>query len=108
MNVVRAERFETDVHRHFRWYLLKSGLDTITAAELADQFAEAVENTLDFLGRNPEIGRPRFMRMHGLPGVRSWRVEKPFTRFLIFYRFEDSTVWVERLLEGHSQLAGMK
>ena len=41
-----------------------------------------------------------------LAGTRSWRVRKPFHRFMIFYRIESGVLSAERLLEGHSRVAG--
>ena len=106
MTVQRAECFDTDVKRQFRWYLLEADLDPPDALALATGFAEAVEAALEVLGRNPEIGRRRFETYPGLAGTRSWRVRKPFHRFIIFYRIERGVLSAERLLEGHSRLAG--
>jgi hypothetical protein len=106
MTVLRSERFETDLEREFRWYLLEIELDPVDAVALATRFAEAVDAALGFLSRNPEIGRRRFAVFPELEGVRSWALRKPFQRFLIFYRVESGTLLAERLLEGHSRLAG--
>jgi hypothetical protein len=73
--------------------------------ELADEFLEAVEETLCYLANNPLAGRPRCVRFSDLQGFRSWRVDRPFNRFAIFYRVEGDTVFAERLLEGHRLLA---
>ena len=106
MTVQRSERFDTDLARQFRWYLLETDLDPVDALALATRFAEAVEAALEFLGRNPEIGRQRFGTYPDLAGTRSWPVRRPFHRFIIFYRIESGIVSTERLLEGHSRLAG--
>ena len=106
MIVQRSERFDTDVERQFRWYLVETDLDPVDATALATRFAEAVDKALDVLGRNPEIGKRRFGTYRDLAGTRSWRVRKPFDRFMIFYRIESGALSAERLLEGHSQLAG--
>jgi hypothetical protein len=106
MKVQRSERFDTDLERQFRWYLLETDLEPVDALALATRFAEAVEAALEFLGRNPGVGRCRFSTYPDLAGTRSWRVRKPFHRFLIFYRIEGGILSAERLLEGHSQLAG--
>jgi hypothetical protein len=106
MTVWRSERFDTDVERQFRWYLLETDLDPVDALALGTRFAEAVDSALEVLRENPEIGRQRFGDFPGLTGVRSWRVMKPFHRFIIFYRIEGETLFAERLLEGHSWLAG--
>jgi plasmid stabilization system protein ParE len=101
MTVQRSQRFDTDLERQFCWYLLETGLDPV-----ATRFAEAVDAALEVLGQNPEIGRRRFGTFPDLAGTRSWRVRKPFHRFVIFYRIEAGGLSAERLLEGHSRLAG--
>ena len=108
MTVQRSERFDTDVERQFRWYLLETDLDPVDALALATQFAEAVDAGLEALRRNPEIGRRRFGTYPDLDGTRSWRVRKPFHRFIIFYRIEREILSAERLLEGHSRMAGRR
>ena len=106
MMVQRSVRFDTDVERQFRWYLLEAELDPVDALALATRFAEAVDVALDILGRNPELGRRRFGTNPELIGTRSWRVSKPFNRFVIFYRIQSGILSAERLLEGHRRLAG--
>ena len=105
MRVQRSERFDNDLKRQFRWYLAETGLDASDALTLATRFAEAVDAALDQLGRSPEIGRRRFSNYLNLAGTRSWRVRRPFHRFIIFYRIESRVISAERLLEGHSRLA---
>ena len=106
MRVQRSERFDTDVGRQFGWYLLETDLDPVDALALATRFADAVDLALDLLRGNPQIGRPRFKMHSELVGTRSWRIAKPFHRFMIFYRVQGDVLSAERLLEGHSQLAG--
>jgi plasmid stabilization system protein ParE len=106
MTVQRSERFDNDAVRQFRWYLLETELDAADALALAAHFAEAVDAALEVLGRNPEIERRRFGTYPDLAGTRSWRVRKPFQRFIIFYRLETGVLFAERLLEGHSRFAG--
>ncbi len=106
MTTQRSERFDTDLKRQFRWYLLETDLDPVHAQTLANRFADAVDSALEVLRRNPEIGRRRFRTYPDLAGTRSWRIRKPFHRFIIFYRIESGVLFAERLLEGHSRLAG--
>jgi plasmid stabilization system protein ParE len=108
MTIRRSERFDTDVERQFRWYLLETELDPPEALALALRFASAVDETLDLLSRNPQIGRPRFASHADLAGTRSWRISKPFRRFMVFYRSETGDLFAERLLEGHSRAAAGK
>ena len=106
MTVQRSARFDTDLERQFRWYLLETDLDAVHAVALATRFAEAVDAALEFLRLSPEIGRRRFRTYPDLAGTRSWKVAKPFHRFIIFYRIDSEVLFAERLLEGHSRLAG--
>jgi plasmid stabilization system protein ParE len=105
MIILRSARFDADLEQQFRWYLVETGLDPMAGVQLAEYFADAVTRTLDSLIRNPQIGRARFVKFSDLPGIRSWRVEKPFNRFLVFYRVGGGTIYAERLLEGHRFLA---
>lgn len=105
MIVKRSLRFDADFEGHFAWYLLEAGLDLHDALVLAERFTEAVELTLETLAQNPGIGRRRFAGRQELAGVRSKGVQKPFGRFIIFYRCERDVLFAERLLEGHSRLA---
>jgi len=105
MTVQRSERFDADLERQFRRYLLEADLDPVDALELATRFAEGVDAALDILEKNPEIGPRRFRTYADLAGTRSWRVPKPFHRFIIFYRLQTGVLRAERLLEGHSRLA---
>lgn len=106
MTVLRSERFDADLERQFRWYLVEAALGPPESLALATRFAEAVDAALEALARNPQIGRRRFGTFPDLAGTRSWRIRKPFHRFVIFYRIEDGALSAERLLEGHSRLAG--
>lgn len=105
MIVRRSERFDTDLERQFRWYLIETDLDPVDAVALATRFADAVDSAIEWLRRNPHIGRRRFGTYPDLAGTRSWRLRKPFQRFMIFYRIEGAILSAERLLEGHSQQA---
>jgi len=106
VTVQRSERFDTDAQRQFRWYLLETDLDPVDAMVLAARFADAVDAGLEFLKRNHEVGRRRFRTYPDLVGTGSWKLPKPFSRFMIFYWIEGKTLFAERLLEGHCRLAG--
>src|SRR5437016_441446 len=105
MNLYKAERFLADAEYYYRWYLTRPNLLPDVALELAEQFLEAVEHTLYYLVSSPLAGRPRCVRFSDLQGFRSWRVDRPFNRFAIFYRIEENTLFAERLLEGHRLMA---
>src|SRR5437016_5572912 len=68
--IVRTDRFVADVDKQIQWYLEETGLDDLPAAELAQRFAAAVDETLVFLARTPGAGRPRAVRFSDLTGYR--------------------------------------
>jgi plasmid stabilization system protein ParE len=105
LKLIRTDLFEADVEEQIRWYLEETGLDDIPAAELAQRFAAAVEQTLEFLARTPGAGRPRAVRFADLVGYRGLNVFEPFGRFRIYYRVLGDQLHAERLLEGHSLAA---
>jgi hypothetical protein len=65
----RTEIFVEDVSLQIGWYLEETE-DPVFAAELAQNFAAAVEETIEFLARNPFAGRPRAARFTDLRGYR--------------------------------------
>ena len=68
------------------------------------RFVDAIKATLLSLMDQPGMGRARFRNWPELQGVRSFRVRKPFHRFLVFYRFDDKTLFAERLIYGGHDL----
>jgi len=99
--VIRTEIFAADVTHQIHWYLAETGVDELAAIELAQRFATAVEETLEFLARFPQAGRPRCVRFTDLKGYRGLNLFEPFGRFRIYYRVIGEELHAERLLEGH-------
>ena len=98
LTVERADFFWTDLARRVDWYRDKAG------PEVAVRFVDAVEATLADLTRTPALGRLRFQNWPGLEGMRSFRVRRPFQRLIIFYRFDEATLFAERLIHGARDL----
>ena len=96
--IERADFFWADLARQTDWYRENAG------PEVAVRFVDAVEATLTGLARTPGLGRPRFRDWPELEGVRSFRVRRPFQRLLIFYRFDEATLFAERLIHGARDL----
>lgn len=94
----RSDDFWDDLAQQVDWYRDQAN------PEAALRFVDAVEATLNALLAQPEIGRARFRNWPELAGIRSFRVAKPFHRFLIFYRADDSTLFAERLIYGGRDL----
>ena len=64
---------------------------------VADRFREAVQQTVEMLCGNPELGE-RFRR--DLAGTIRRRGILNFTNYLIFYRREDTQLQVLRIIHG--------
>jgi hypothetical protein len=99
--IFRTDEFAADVERQIRWYLTETNLEEVPALELAQRFAIAVEETLEFLSRCPGAGRARAVRFSDLIGYRGLNVFEPFGRFRVYYRVIGEELHAERLLEGH-------
>jgi plasmid stabilization system protein ParE len=104
--LVQSEDFLSDLEHQFEWYVHETELDLADAIELAEKFKTAVLDTLEFLLRHPGAGHPRFPQFTDLDGTRSWRVNRPFDRFLIYYHVQGETLFADRLIEGHRGIAG--
>lgn len=100
LSLHRADFFWADLTRQVAWYRDKA------SAEVAIRFVDAVEASLNLLTRQPDLGRARFQKWPELVGIRSFRVRKPFHRFLIFYRHDNSSFFAERLIYGGRDLPG--
>jgi toxin ParE1/3/4 len=98
MRVVQADTFWADMLKQVDWYRERAG------GEVAERFVNAVEATLEALEITPGLGRERFFGAPELAGIRSWRVERPYHRHLIFYRIADTTLTAERIIHGARDL----
>ena len=97
--VVRiASEFHQDVTHQIHWYLRHANV------QVAGDYADAVDATLDFLGRFPEVG-PRCRFQHSeLRDLRQYRVEGSFDRHQVFYRVTASELIAVRTLHGMRDL----
>jgi toxin ParE1/3/4 len=94
----RSGKFNADFHQQYSWYLEQAD------EALAGRFLKAVEKTLQSLMAQPSLGRLRKFRHPALAGIRSFRVEPPFQKLLIFYRFNANELTVERLMHSARDL----
>jgi toxin ParE1/3/4 len=74
-------------------YIAEDNLD------VSDRFLMAAEDTFNFLGTMPAIGRLSGFTPARLADVRQYAI-KGFKRFLIFYRVTDDGVDILRVLHG--------
>jgi toxin ParE1/3/4 len=96
--VRQSDYFWADMLKQVDWYREKAG------PEVAQGYVNAIEATLQMLAKTPGLGRPRFPHWRELAGIRSWRVQRPYHRHLIFYRFDDETLIAERAIHGARDL----
>jgi toxin ParE1/3/4 len=94
----RAEFFIHDFELQAGWYVREANL------EVARRYLQALDATLQLLRVQPGLGRTRHFRHPQLKGIRSFRVSPPFNRHLIFYRFDRSTLYAERVIHGMRDL----
>ena len=76
MNATRRPRFLLDLAEELTWLNDKAG------AAVAERWFDALLVTLQFIEKNPLVGRER--KDLSPAGVRTWRV-RGFPRWLIFY-----------------------
>jgi len=98
LRLQQSDELWADLANQVDWYRDHAG------AGVAERYVAAVEATLRDLAATPGLGRPRFRGWPELAGIHSWRVRKPFHRHLVFYRFDETTLWAERVIHGARDL----
>ena len=96
--IQRATPFIADFEYRFSWYVEKA------SPEIAWRFQAALDVSLQKLARQPDLGRLRHFRHPKLRGLRSFRVQYPFNKLLIFYRVEGAFLQAVRLMHGARDL----
>jgi toxin ParE1/3/4 len=96
--IQRASCFIADFEIQFAWYVEKAGV------EVAWRFQSALDESLRKLSERPDLGRIRHFANPKLRGLRSYGVERPFKKLLIFYRVEDNYLQVIRLMHSARDL----
>jgi toxin ParE1/3/4 len=94
----KSALFEADVAVRFGWYVQEAG------ERVAWRFLGAVELTIARLADQPEIGRVRYFKDARLQGLRSLRVDVPFSKVLIFYRASSDGIELWRMMHGARNL----
>jgi len=94
----RAAFFILDFELQAAWYVREADV------EVARRYLHALDATLQLLRIQPGLGRTRRFRHPQLKGIRSFRVSPPFDQHLIFYRFDRSTLYAERVVHGMRDL----
>ena len=94
----RAVWFDKDFEAQYEWYFEQAG------ESVAERFLEALEDTLESLVKQPNLGRQRKFRHNRLHNLRSYPVARPFGRILIFYRLTEMKLEAWRLMDGARDL----
>jgi len=94
----KAGQFIADFEEQVHWYEQKGG------AELSERFFSAVKQTLEVLSEHPGLGRKRRFPQRELRGVHSFAIARPFNRYLVFYRFDETSLEALRLMHGARDL----
>jgi len=98
LSLHQSDYFWADLLKQTDWYRDHA------SPKIAERFVEAVKATLHKLTQTPGLGRRRFMDWPELEGLRSFRVQRPYNRLLIFYRHDSGTLFAERLIHGTRDL----
>ncbi|HXR06799.1 MAG TPA: type II toxin-antitoxin system RelE/ParE family toxin [Candidatus Acidoferrum sp.] len=100
MSASKRPRFLLDLAEELAWLQTKAG------ADIAERWYDALLDTVQFIEKNPFVGRER---TDLLPvGIRSWRV-RSFPRWLIFYAVTPSNdIVFYRVRSGTMNLVVMK
>jgi toxin ParE1/3/4 len=93
-----TSEFHQDVARQIRWYLRHAG------PQIAVRYSDAVDATLEFLGRFPQLGPLCRYEHPELRELRRFRVEGSFDRHQVFYRVTGSELIAVRTLHGMRDL----
>jgi plasmid stabilization system protein ParE len=100
VNAAKRPRFLVDLAEELLWLKDNAG------ADVAERWYEALLATIQFIKKNPQVGRDREDLTPA--GIRSWRV-RGFPRWLIFYAVTDKEkVIFYRVRSGTMNLVVMK
>ena len=71
---------------------------------LGRAFLKKAAATVARIESNPELGRIRPSSRQNLSGLRSLGIDKPFSKYLVFYRIDTKEILVVRVLHGSQDL----
>ena len=94
---IRADAL-LDLDLQYEWYADAADED------LAERYLSAFHETKEELCRQPDLGRIRKFRNRRLARLRSLQLQGSFHKHLVFYRVEDNTLVVFRVLQGMRDL----
>lgn len=94
----KGEVFKRDFEHQAEWYLRHAN------DEIAQGYLDSLDETLRLLTIHPGMGRLRRYRHSELKGLRSFRINPPYQRHLIFYRHGSTTLSAVRVIDGGRDL----
>jgi plasmid stabilization system protein ParE len=98
LQICRSEWFVADLEHYTDWYDREAGWD------VAEQYLHSVDRSLKTLVKTPGIGHPTRFKSAELRGIRAFSVERPFNKHLIFYRYNETVLYAERVIHGARDL----
>lgn len=98
LEVIYSDESSQDVLNQSRWYRTQGGED------LANQYAAAVEATVERLSQYPMMGPLCRFPARGLSGLRSLPLNRPYQRHVLFYFLIHGKLAVYRVLDGARDL----
>lgn len=98
LKIRRSDWFVGDLEHYAAWYQSEASW------EVAEWYLCAVGATLAKLADMPDLGRPARFSAPVLRNLRVYLVERPFEKYLIFYRHDEETLWAERAIHGARDL----
>src|SRR5215831_13959067 len=98
LRLQRSEWFIADLEHYAAHY------DREADWELAAGYLQAVTSTLARIADIPTLGHPTRFHAPELAGLRCLPAAKPFQKHLLFYRFDQTTVYAERAIHGARDL----
>jgi plasmid stabilization system protein ParE len=98
LRIGRSDWFIADLEHYAAWYQKEANW------ELAERYLRAVNATLARLAEMPGLGRQTRFSNPILRDLRCFPVERPFEKHLIFYRHEESMLYIERTVHGARHL----
>jgi plasmid stabilization system protein ParE len=98
LKIRRSDWFIGDLEHYAAWYQKEASW------EVAQRYLRAVSMTLARLAEMPGLGRPAQFSAPALSKLRLLSAERPFQKHLIFYRHDESTLYIERCIHGARDL----
>ncbi len=98
LSLQRSEWFIGDLEHYAAWY------DHEANWALAERYLRAIDSTLSRLANVPTLGHKTSFTNPELSGLRCLGAKRPFHKHLIFYRFDETTLYAERAVHGTRDL----